>query len=401
MKKKANLIVGLDIGTTKICVLIGRIKGKEIEIIGMGRTPSRGLNKGVITDIEEASRAIKKALREAEFDAGLKIKRGWTSIGGAHIQGRNHRGFVKVKRDDKVITFKDKMKVLEEASHPVMGPDREIIHVLPWEYIVDGQDQVKEPVGMSGNSLEVRVYIVSASSACCQNIENSIRRGGYEVEGMVLQSLASSMATLLPEEKELGVLLLDIGGGTTDLAIFLNGELRFARVLATGGNYITNDIAVAFHTTREKAESIKLKYGRASLDFEEEDEMIRIEKVAGRGSYTVKRKDLIKVIQMRVDEIFELVDEEIRKSGLRGLVASGVVLTGGCSLLEGIKERAERKLKLPVRIGYPRINHPEKIVNPIYATAIGLIFYGLKAKEESIRRERGMVKIKEWFRQFF
>lgn len=401
MKKKADLIVGLDIGTTKICVLIAKVKEKKIEIVGIGKTPSSGLSKGMIIDIEKTSCSIRKALREAEFDAGLKVKQGWASISGSYIQGKEHRGFIKIKREDKLITSKDKMRVLEDASHLIIAPDREIIHVLPWEFIIDGQDQIKEPIGMSGNSLEVKVYTVSAPFAYCQNIENSIQKGGYELKGLVLQSLASSMSTLSAEEKELGVVLLDIGGGTTDLAIFLEGGMRLTRVLTAGGNYLTNDIAVAFHTTREKAERIKLKYGTASVNLVEDDERIEIEKVAGRGNYTIARKDLIKVIQMRIDEIFELVDKELRGSGFRHLITAGVVITGGCSLLKGIKERAEEKLDLPIRIGYPQINYPEKIVNPIYATAVGLILYGAKKKEEWAQREGKIVKIKEWFKHFF
>jgi len=401
MKKKADLIVGLDIGTTKICVLIAKVKDKKIEIVGIGKTPSCGLSKGMIIDIKKTSRAIRKALREAEFDAGLKVKQGWASIAGSHIQGEEHRGFIKIKKEDKLITSKDKMRVLEDASHPTIAPDREIIHILPWEFIIDGQNQIKEPIGMSGNLLEVKVYIVSAPFTYCQNIENSIQKGGYELEGIVLQSLASSMSTLSQEEKELGVVLLDIGGGTTDLAIFLDGGMRLTRVLTAGGNYLTNDIAVAFHTTRERAERIKLKYGTASVDLVEDDERIEIEKVAGRGNYTIARRDLARVIQMRIDEIFELIDKELRKSGFRQLITAGVVLTGGCSLLEGIKERAEEKLDLPIRIGYPRIDHPKKIVNPIYATAVGLILYGMKKKEEIAQREGKIVRIKEWFKHFF
>lgn len=395
-------MVGLDIGTTKICALIAKIKKEgNFEIIGVGRAPSRGLNKGVVTNIKKTSQVIKNSLKRAEFDAGLKVKRAWVSIAGAHIQGRDNRGFIKIEKEKRIITAKDVESVLEDASRLVLPPNREIIHVLPQEFLIDDQDEIKDPVGMSGARLEAKVHVVTASSSHRQNIDESLRQAGYEPEGVVLQSLASGLATLSPEEKNLGVVLLDIGGGTTDLAIFLRGGLRFTRVLGVGGNHITNDIAVGLHTTRPRAEEIKIKYGSALVDSSQINEEIQVERVAERGIYRIKREILVRIIQMRVEEIFELANEELKRSGYKDLIAAGTVLTGGCSLLKGIKEKAEEKLGLPARVGYPRLSKLGELNSPIYATAIGLILYGMKEGERLISRDKLGVRIKEWFKDFF
>ncbi|MEA3485600.1 MAG: cell division protein FtsA [Candidatus Aerophobetes bacterium] len=399
---KKYLVVGLDIGTTKICTLIAKIKeGRDFEVVGIGKAPSRGLNKGVVTNIKKTSQVIKNSLKRAEFDAGLKIKEAWVSIAGAHIQGRDNRGFTKIEKKKRVITAKDVESVLEDASHLVLPPNREIIHVLPQEFLIDDQDEIKDPIGMRGARLEAKVHIVTASSSHRRNIENSLRQAGYEPEGVVLQSLASGMATLSPEEQNLGVVLLDIGGGTTDLAIFLKEGIRFTRVLGVGGNHITNDIAIGLHTTRPKAEEIKIKYGSALVDSLEMDEEIQVERVAERGTYRIKKEVLVRIIQMRVEEILELANKELKKSGYKDLITAGTVITGGCSLLRGIKEKAEEKLGLPARIGYPRISKLGELNSPIYATAIGLILYGIKERERLASRDKLGVRIKEWIKDFF
>ena len=254
---------------------------------------------------------------------------------------------------------------------------------------------------MSGTYLGVKVYIVTASSTYRQNIENSVKRGGYGVEGVVLQSLASGMATLSPEEEDMGVALIDIGGGTTDVAVFLEDGIKFNCALGVGGNHVTNDIAVALHTTRTNAEKIKIRYGSTSIDSSCEGEEIEVEGVAGRETYKVKREDLIEIIGMRIEEIFELVDGKLEKSGYKDLITSGTVLTGGCSLLRGIKEKAKEKIGLPVRIGYPRLKNVETLNNPIYATAIGLILYGMKEREKISSKDSLEVRIKEWIKDFF
>jgi len=337
----------------------------------------------------------------AELDAGLKVSRVWVSIAGDHILAQDSRGFVKITGEDRTVAAKDVEQVMKEASQLVLPPDREIIHVLPQRFLIDGQDLVKQPIGMKGTHLGVGVHVVTASSAWRGNIENCVRRAGYESEGVVLQSLASAMATVLSQEEDLGVVLVDIGGGTTDLAIFLREGLRFTRVIAVGGSHITNDIAVGLHTTKEKAEEIKLKYGTLSSARVRGREKIRVERIAGRGSYTIERKDLVRIIDPRMEEIFELVEKELTRSGYRDLLSAGLILTGGTSLLVGVKELAEDQLGLPTKIGEPHVERPEELTSPIYATVVGLVLYGIKRKEELASEERLGVRIKEWLKEFF
>jgi len=394
--------VGLDIGTTKICALVARLNEEgRLDILGVGKSSSRGVSKGLVTDIEETSQAVKEAMTLAELDAGLKASRVWVSIAGDHILAQDSRGFVKITGEDRTVAAKDVEEVMKEASQLVLPPDREIIHVLAQRFLIDGQDLVKQPVGMKGTHLGVGVHVVTASSAWRGNIENCVRRAGYESEGVVLQSLASAMATVLPQEEDLGVVLVDIGGGTTDLAIFLREGLRFTRVIAVGGSHITNDIAVGLHTSREKAEEIKLKYGTLSSARVRGREKIRVERIAGRGSYTIERKDLVRIIDPRMQEIFELVEKELTRSGYRDLLSAGLILTGGTSLLVGVKELAEDQLGLPTKIGEPHVERPAELTSPIYATVVGLVLYGIKRKEELVSEERLGMRIKEWLKEFF
>ncbi len=399
---KDKLIAGLDIGTTKICVLIARIKqGEDFEILGVGTAPSQGLTKGVITDIKKTSSMIKAAVRKAEARAGLKIKRIWVSIAGGHIQGTNSQGFIKIEKEDKRITSKEVEKALEETSHIILPSDKEIIHILPQEFVINGQNEVKDPIGITGTTLGARAHVITASSNCRQDIENSVESLRYKCEGITLQCLASSMATLSPDEEDLGVALLDIGGGTTDLAVFLKKGMRFTYVLGVGGNQITNDIAVGFHTTKVKAEEMKIGYGAALPGYFKKEEGIEVEKVAERGVYRIKEKDLLGVIQPRVEEMFELVDKELKKSGYKDLITAGIVLTGGSSLLRGIKEKAEEVLGLPTRIGYTNIKDPQELANPIYATSVGLILYGIKRRKELASKAKFGVRVKKWLKDFF
>lgn len=397
-----ELVVGLDIGTTKVCVLIARMKEKEeFEILGVGTAPSQGVSKGVITDISKTSSMIEEATRKAEAQAGLKVKRVWVSIAGNHIQAADNQGFVNVEKEDRVITAKDVEKVLREASHITLPSDREIIHILPQEFIINGRNEVKEPIGMNGTTLGVKVHIVTASSSSRQDIETSVKQVQYECEGVTLQCLASAMATLFPDEEDLGVALLDIGGGTTDVAIFLKEGMRFTYVLGVGGNHITNDIAVGFHTSHQVAERVKIKHGCASESFLKRGEKIEIEGVAERGISRIGQDDLFEVIEPRVGEMFELVNKELVKSGYKDLITAGMVLTGGCSLLKGIKEKAEEITGLPTRIGYTHMKEPEELVSPVYATVLGLILYGVKKRGELAHKERIEVRIKEWLKDFF
>ena len=399
---KDDLVVGLDIGTTKICALVARLNEEgRLDILGVGKSSSRGVSKGLVTDIEETSQAVKEAMTLAELDAGLKVSRVWVSIAGDHILAQDSRGFVKITGEDRTVAAKDVEEVMKEASQLVLPPDREIIHVLAQRFLIDGQDLVKQPIGMKGTHLGVGVHVVTASSAWRGNIENCVRRAGYESEGVVLQSLASAMATVLPQEEDLGVVLVDIGGGTTDLAIFLREGLRFTRVIAVGGSHITNDIAVGLHTSREKAEEIKLKYGTLSSARVRGREKIRVERIAGRGSYTIERKDLVRIIDPRMEEIFGLVEKELARSGYRDLLSAGLILTGGTSLLVGVKELAEDQLGLPTKIGEPHVKRPAELTSPIYATVVGLVLYGIKRREELVSEERLGMRIKEWLKEFF
>jgi len=400
-QQKKNLIAGLDIGTSKISTIVGRITDGRLNILGSSITVSEGVTKGVITNIDKASSRIKKAIKKAELDAGRKINTLWVSIAGAHIQGSDNQSFVSISGTDKIVTAKDVEEALKKASSIALPQDREVIHVLTQDWIIDGQDQIKEPVGMRGAHLQLKVHLVTASSGCCRNIEESVRNAGYDVEGLALQPLASGMSTLSPQEQDLGVVLLDIGGGTTDLAIFLREGLRFTRVIAVGGTHITNDIAVGLHISREKAEEIKIRYGTSSVEYLDKDEYIEVEGIAGRGKYRVKRSTLVEIIQLRIEELFELVDLQLRSSGYKGLITAGVVLTGGCSLLPGIKEKAEEKLGLPARIGYPRVSSSAKIFNPAYATGVGLLLWGMKTRQELALKKRLDVRIKEWLKDFF
>ena len=399
--RKQDLIVGLDIGTSKICAVLGTVKDGKLNILGSGTVSSGGVTKGVVTDVHGLSSRIKEVIRIAELDAGKRIKKLWVSIAGSHIEGRDNSGFVRIADPEKIIETRDIEEALKQASSIVLPPEREIIHVLPQDYIIDGQGEIKNPLGMRGVQLQVKVHLITASSGCCRNIEDSVVGAGYELEGFVLQPLASGLSTLLPQEEDMGVVLLDIGGGTTDLAIFLKEGLRFTKVIAVGGNHLTNDIAVGLHISREEAEKIKINHGIAAVDYLDKDENLEVERIAGRGKSKVKRSILARIIQFRIEELFELVDLELRVSGYKGLISAGAVLTGGCSLLPGIKETAEEKLGLPARIGYPRIKSPSKLLSPTYATAVGLLLYGIKRREELALKEKLGVKIKEWLKDFF
>ncbi|MBE0478816.1 cell division protein FtsA [Candidatus Aerophobetes bacterium] len=400
-EEKKNVIAGLDIGTSKICVIIGKAREDGLDILGSSITSSEGVQKGVITSINKVSGRIKRLMKNAELDAGRKVNKLWVSIAGSHIQGKDNQSFISIKGEEQIISKKDVDEALKKASSIALPRDREIIHTLTQDYIIDGQDQIKNPVGMRGAHLQLKVHLITASSGCCRNIEESVKNAGYEVEGLALQPLVSGISTLPPQEQELGVALLDIGGGTTDLAVFLREGLIFTKVIAVGGNHLTNDIAVGLHISREEAEKIKLRCGTASVDYLNKDEYLEVEGVAGRGNYRVKRSALVHIIQMRIEELFELVDLELKSSGYKGLITSGVVLTGGSSLLPGVKEKAEEKLALPARIGYPRIDSSTKIFSPVYATAVGLIFWGMKVRQELSLKERLDVKLKEWFKDFF
>lgn len=410
MGRKENIVVGLDIGTTKICAIVGEVRDDgRVDIIGIGSHPSRGLRKGVVVNIESTVESIKKAVEEAELMAGVEIKAVYAGVAGGHIKGFNSRGVIAVK--DKEINRADIDRVIDAARAVAIPLDREVLHILPQEFIIDDQDGIKEPLGMSGVRLEAEVHIVTGAVTSVQNIIKSCHRAGLEVLDIILEPLASGEAVLTQDEKDLGVAIADVGGGTTDIALFLDGSIRHTAVLAIGGNHLTNDIAIGLRTPGLEAEKIKKRYGCALTSLVRDDETIEVPSMGGRPSRVLSRQLLSEIIQPRAEEIFELVNREIRKTGYEDRIASGVVLTGGTAIMEGIPEVAEDILELPVRRGKPiNIGGLIDIVNsPMYATGVGLVLYG--AKEERSGRPKKFTdenlfgkilnKMKEWVGELF
>lgn len=407
--RRDNLIVGLDIGTTKICAIVGNLTEDGIDIVGIGTSPSRGLRKGVVINIESTVGAIQKALREAELMAGCEIKTVFAGIAGGHIKGFNSQGVIAIKNRE--VNNEDVRRVIDAAKAIAIPMDREVIHILPQEFIIDDQDGIKEPLGMSGVRLEAKVHIVTGAVASAQNIIKSCNRAGVDVADIVLEQLASSEAVLSADEKELGVALVDIGGGTTDLAIYVDGAIKHTAVLSLGGNHLTNDIAVGLRTPMAEAEKIKHTYGCCLTSKVGKDETIEVPSVGGREARILSRQLLAEILEPRVEEIFTLVNREIVKSGFEDLIASGVVITGGTCILDGMPELAEQIFNLPTRRGVPRdIGGLVDVVNsPIYATGVGLVKYGsrnMQVKNFKVGNEEGTFdrvvrRMKEWFGEFF
>ncbi len=406
--KRENLIVGLDIGTTKICAIVGNLTDEGLDIVGIGTSPSQGLRKGVVINIESTVAAIQKALREAELMAGCEIKAVFAGIAGGHIRGMNSQGVIAIKNRE--VTNEDVRRVIDAAKAIAIPMDREVIHILPQEFIIDDQDGIKEPLGMSGVRLEAKVHIVTGAVASAQNIIKSCNRAGVDVGDIVLEQLASAEAVLSADEKELGVAIIDIGGGTTDIAIFVDGAIKHTSVLSLGGNHLTNDIAVGLRTPMAEAEKIKQRYGCCLTSMVGKDETIEVPSVGGREPRILSRQLLAEILEPRVEEIFTLANREIVKSGLEDVIASGIVITGGTCILPGMPELAEQIFNLPVRRGVPRdIGGLTDVVNsPIYATGVGLVKYGSKNLQTSnfkIGQENVFDKVirrmKEWFGEFF
>ena len=407
--KRENLVVGLDIGTTKICAIVGNLNDDgSLDIVGIGTSPSLGLRKGVVINIEGTVGAIKKALQEAELMAGCEIKSVFAGIAGGHIKGFNSQGVIAIKTRE--VNNDDIRRVIDAAKAIAIPMDREVIHILPQEFIIDDQDGIKEPLGMSGVRLEAKVHIVTGAVASAQNIVKSCNRASVNVSDIVLEQLASSDAVLSADEKELGVALVDIGGGTTDIAIFVDGAIKHTAVLSLGGNHLTNDIAVGLRTPTAEAEKIKRNYGCCLTSMVGKDETIEVPSVGGREPRILSRQLLAEILEPRVEEIFTLVNREIVKSGFEDVIASGVVITGGSAILPGMPELAEQIFNLPVRRGVPRdIGGLTDVVNsPVYATGVGLVKYGsrnLQIRNFSIGQENVFDKVirrmKEWFGEFF
>ena len=405
-KGKDELIVGLDIGTTKIAAIVGEVTDDGIDVIGIGTAPSRGIRKGVVVNIDATVQSIERAIEEAEHMAGCEITTVFAGIAGGHIKGLNSHGTVAVK--DREVRDGDLSRVIESAKAVAIPMDREIIHVLPQEYIVDEQDGIREPLGMAGVRLEAKVHIVTAAVTSAQNVVKCCNRCGLQVSDIVLEPLASAEAVLHDDEKELGVALVDIGGGTTDIAIFCGGSIMATSVLPLGGNHITNDIAVGLRTPVDAAEKIKQKYGCALASLVSPDDVVEVPSVGGRQPREIHRQMLVDIVMPRVEEILEHVRKEIVKSGFEDLLASGIVLTGGSTLLEGTVELAEEVIGLPTRRGIPRgIGGLVDVVkSPAYATGVGLVLYGARHRGKGISRgqtaDRGMWKrMRSWFGEVF
>ena len=408
MAKKNSIVVGLDIGTSKVCAVVGEMTEHGVEIIGLGSHASQGLRKGVVINIEATVNSVKKAIEEAALMAGCEIHTVFTSISGGHIKAFNSHGIVAVKNQE--VVQRDLERVIDAAKAVAIPMDREVLHVLPQDYIIDEQDGIKEPLGMSGVRLEAKVHIITGSVTAAQNIVKCCNRTGLNVAEIVLAPLAAAEALLTDEERELGVVLVDMGGGTTDIALYHDGTLKHTAVLGIGGNHVTNDIAAGLRTPFNDAERIKQRYGFAKARMVTDDERVEVPSVAGKGAGTVSRQILCEIIEPRLDEIFELIQREIAKSGYEGSLASGVVITGGSMLLPGAVEMAERSFGLPVRLGVP--THVGGLVDvidsPAYAAAVGLVLHGMKRHERAVYRPRDdkiLAKVKhrmsDWLSEFF
>ncbi len=381
-EQKQDIVVGLDLGTTKVCTIIGEQDDEgQVHIIGVGTTPSTGLKKGSVVNIEQTIASIKKSIADAERMAGVEVTSAFAGVAGGHIKGLNSRGVIAVSRKDKEITEEDRERVIEAAQAIAIPLDREIIHVIPQEYIVDDQDGIKNPVGMSGVRLEAEVHVVTGGVTSVQNIVRSVERAGIQVADIILQPLASAEAILSADEKELGVVLVDIGGGTTDIAVFINGALWHTGIITLGGALVTSDVAVGLRTPNTEAESIKIQYGCAYTAMVKEEEEITVPGVGGRTDRRMPRRVLSEIIEARMEEIFELVGAELKKHGFEDRIPAGAVITGGAALMEGTAELAEKILQLPVRIGSPKRvgGLTDVVANPSYSTAVGLVLMGMQS----------------------
>lgn len=384
MTRRGEMVCGLDIGTTKICAIIGEPgEDGQLDIVGIGTHPSKGLRKGVVVNIESTVESAKGAVEEAELMAGVDVESVYVGIAGGHIKGFNSHGIIAIKNRE--VTQPDIDRVIDAAKAIAMPLDREVIHVIPQEYLIDDQDGIREPLGMSGVRLEGKVHIVTAAVTSAQNIVKSVKKAQLRVNDIILEQLASAEAVLTPDEQELGVALVDIGGGTTDIAVFIDGSVKHTGVLAIGGSHITNDIAIGLRTPTVEAERIKKKFGCAMTALVHENETIEVPSVGGREPRVIHRRVLSDIVQPRAEEVFGLVRMEIFKSGYYDQIPSGVVLTGGSNIMEGMVEVAERVFELPVRRGVPLgVGGLVDIVNsPMYATGVGLVLYGMRQTENN------------------
>ncbi|MBF0624506.1 MAG: cell division protein FtsA [Magnetococcales bacterium] len=410
-KLDQNLIVGLDIGTTKICCIVADLQQDgRLDVIGIGTHPSRGLRKGVVIDIDSTVESMRMAVEEAEMMAGVEINMVYAGIAGAHIKSGNSHGVVATKEGE--VTASDIQRVLDAARAQPISHDREILHTIPQEFILDGQDGIQEPLGMSGVRLEANVHIITGAVSSAHNIIKCANRCGLDVGDIILEQLASGEAVLTSDEKELGVCMLDIGGGTTDIAIYADGHIKHTAVLAIGGDHITNDIAVGLRTPTREAEQLKKDSGSALASLVNPEETIQVPSIGDREPRSLARHILAEIIEPRVEELFTLVSREIARSGFEEQIAAGVVLTGGTSILEGMVELAEEVFNKPVRRGVPQGmgGLTDVVGSPVYATAVGLVQFATRhnrdrpfrtAPEETGGTKKVMQRMREWFGDIF
>ena len=396
MDEKANIIASLDIGSTKISVVIGKDTGNGIDVIGVGSAPSHGLRKGVVVNIDSTTNSIIKAVEEAELMAGTEIQTIWVGVAGSHIKSFDSKGMVAVKA--KEVQSSDVQRVIEAAQSVAVPTDRDVIHVIPREYKIDDQDGINDPVGMSGVRLEASVHIVTAGRTALQNILKCTQKAGLKVEGLVLEQLASSLAVLSEDEKNLGVALVDIGGGTSDIIIFVQGGVSYTSVLPLGGAHVSNDVAVGLRTPHTSAELLKCQYGCAMASLVSEDEMIEVPGVGGRDNRTVLRQYLCEVIEPRAEEMLTYINNEIQKSGFADYLGSGIVITGGGSQLDGLVEMGEFLFDMPVRKGVPYQvgGLKDAVLSPTFATGIGILVYGMQERAKSGRTHLGNANFTGW-----
>jgi len=410
-RSEKNMIVGLDIGTSKIVAIVGEydptVDG-EVEIIGIGSHPSRGLKKGVVVNIESTVQSIQRAIEEAELMAGCQINSVYAGIAGSHVKSMNSHGIVAIK--DREVTPGDLDRVIDAARAVAIPADQRVLHILPQEFIIDQQEGIREPIGMSGVRLEAKVHLVTGAVGAAQNIIKCVRRCGLEVDDIILEQLASSYSILTDDEKELGVCIVDIGGGTTDIAVFADGAIRHTAVIPIAGDQVTNDIAVALRTPTQNAEEIKIKYACALRQLANPEETIEVPSVGERPARQLSRQTLAEVVEPRYEELLQLVHAELRKSGYEELIAAGLVLTGGSSKMDGVVDLAEEIFHMPVRLGYPQYitGLSDVVRNPIYATGVGLLLYGRHNREGGLSgfsEDAGIKSVwgrmKSWFQGNF
>lgn len=404
-----KMLVGLDIGTSKVVAIVGEVaEDGSIEIVGLGSHPSRGLKKGVVVNIESTVQSIQRAVEEAELMAGCRIHSVYAGIAGSHIKSMNSQGMVAIK--DREVSYADIERVIEAAKAQPFDGEQRVLHVLPQEYAIDNQEGIKEPVGMSGVRLEAKVHLITGAVNAAQNIDRCIQKCDLETDDIILEQLASSYAVLTEDEKELGVCLVDIGGGTTDIAIFTSGAIRHTAVIPIAGDQVTNDIAMALRTPTQHAEDIKIKYACALTQLAKADETIKVPSVGDRAPRDLSRQALAEVVEPRYDELFTLIQAELRNSGFEELVAAGIVLTGGTAKMEGVVELAEEVFHMPVRLAKPIgvSGLVDVINNPIYSTAVGLLQYAAHQQMDPVKNLNAeeapldfFSRVKQWIQNNF